>query len=74
MRGVAANDTTLRPPASTRSAVTGMFDKARKSAGAVTDSSNVALNAGSSQPGNTRRAPLGSRSVASTHRRPAGVS
>ena len=51
----------------------GMLDRARKVEGTAKERLKVALNAGSSNPGKMRRAPLGSRSVERTQRRPFGV-
>ena len=68
MRGVGANCTRVSPaPAGVREAI-GMFETAAKCSGSTAESVKRALKAGSSQPGNMRRASATSNCVTSMRR------
>ena len=74
MRGVVAKITCFMPPAVGVLEVIGILDTAAKLAGNTAESVKRALNAGSSQPGNIRRASATSNWVTSMRLLPPAAS
>src|SRR5208282_6284754 len=73
MRGVEPNETRLSCEPTGSSCATGMLETARKLFGTTMVGSMLALNDGSSQHGNTRRASVGSNWVAIIRLEPLAV-